>query len=54
VQLLPDEIVLVSPDATYAIQRSDFASDDFDACAALLKARCPHYIEKPILRPPRG
>lgn len=54
VQRLPEELVLVDGRATYAVDASAFRDGDFASCVALLKAHCPGFVEKPVLRRPAG
>lgn len=54
VQLLPDEIVLISPEATYALDRDDFRHDEFETCATLFERAAPQCVRKNPLRARRG
>ncbi len=54
VQLTPDEIVLIAPDATYALDRDDFQDDEFETCATLLEQAAPLCVRKKVLRERRG
>lgn len=53
VQLLPDELVLVTPVGTFDLARRYFRAGELTACAELLRQVCPRFVEKTVQRPPR-
>lgn len=53
VQLLPDELVLVTPVGTFDLARRYFRKGELSVCAEVLRRACPHFVEKLVLRPPR-